>query len=79
MQGREAFIVVPEPTVLDELSGRTAVSAAQYRLPSMYQWKRYVEAGGLMSYGPSLPDWYRRFAHLCGSHPEGRQARRLTG
>jgi ABC-type uncharacterized transport system substrate-binding protein len=60
----EAFIVVPEPTVLDELSGRIAVLAAQYRLPSMYQWKRYVEAGGLMSYGPSLPDWYRRFAHF---------------
>ena len=64
--GAEAFIIVPEPTVLDPegLRGRIAVLAAQYRLPAMYQWKRFVEAGGLMSYGPSLPAWYRRFAYF---------------
>ena len=28
----------------------------------MYSWKMSVEAGGLMSYGPSLPDMYRRTA-----------------
>ena len=28
----------------------------------MYDWKMYVEAGGLMSYGPSLPDSHRRAA-----------------
>jgi putative tryptophan/tyrosine transport system substrate-binding protein len=29
--------------------------AAEYRLPTIYQWKEHAEAGGLMSYGPSLP------------------------
>jgi putative ABC transport system substrate-binding protein len=29
--------------------------AAEYRLPAIYQWREHVEAGGLMSYGPSLP------------------------
>jgi putative ABC transport system substrate-binding protein len=29
--------------------------AAEYRLPTIYQWREHAEAGGLMSYGPSLP------------------------
>jgi putative ABC transport system substrate-binding protein len=32
------------------------------RLPTMYLLGEYVEAGGLMSYGPSVPDLYRRAA-----------------
>jgi putative tryptophan/tyrosine transport system substrate-binding protein len=30
------------------------------RLPTMFAEKGYVEAGGLMSYGPNFPDLYRR-------------------
>ena len=37
-------------------------SPPRSRLPAMYDWKMYVEAGGLMSYGPSLPDMHRRAA-----------------
>jgi putative ABC transport system substrate-binding protein len=32
------------------------------RLPAIYPARVYVEAGGLMSYGPSLPDVWRRAA-----------------
>jgi putative ABC transport system substrate-binding protein len=32
------------------------------RLPTMFAEKGYVEAGGLMSYGPNFPDLYRRAA-----------------
>jgi putative ABC transport system substrate-binding protein len=35
---------------------------AKWRLPAMYQVKEYVEAGGLMSYGASLTDQFRRAA-----------------
>jgi putative tryptophan/tyrosine transport system substrate-binding protein len=38
--------------------------AAQHRLPGMYEGRQYVEAGGLMSYGPDLTDLYRRAAAL---------------
>ena len=34
----------------------------QHRLPTMLSSKLYVEAGGLMSYGPSLPGMFRRMA-----------------
>ena len=36
--------------------------AAKNRLPSMYQTKEYVTAGGLMSYGVNLPNMFRRAA-----------------
>jgi putative ABC transport system substrate-binding protein len=32
------------------------------RLPTVFGSREYVEAGGLMSYGPSFPDLYRRAA-----------------
>ena len=32
------------------------------RLPTMHGLREYVEAGGLMSYGPNFPDLFRRAA-----------------
>ena len=36
--------------------------AAKYRLPAIYNSREFVQAGGLMSYGPSWPDGFRRAA-----------------
>jgi len=36
--------------------------AAAERLPAVYWWREFVEAGGLMHYGPSLDEMYRRAA-----------------
>jgi putative ABC transport system substrate-binding protein len=36
--------------------------AADHRLPAIYVSKEYVDAGGLIAYGPSYPDLYRRAA-----------------
>jgi len=36
--------------------------AAKYRLPAMYERIDFVEAGGLMTYGPSLSEIFRRAA-----------------
>ena len=38
--------------------------STRHRLPTMYQWREYVEAGGLMSYGSSIGEVYRRVAAL---------------
>jgi putative ABC transport system substrate-binding protein len=36
--------------------------AAKARLAAMYDFREYADAGGLMSYGPSVPDMWRRAA-----------------
>jgi putative ABC transport system substrate-binding protein len=36
--------------------------AAKNRLPAVYSFRVYVEAGGLISYGPNIPDLSRRAA-----------------
>jgi putative ABC transport system substrate-binding protein len=38
------------------------VMAQAARLPTMYAFRDYVEAGGLMSYGPNYTDLFRRAA-----------------
>jgi putative ABC transport system substrate-binding protein len=42
--------------------GQIASFAQRNRLPSIYAGKEYVDAGGLMSYGPSASDMRRRAA-----------------
>jgi putative ABC transport system substrate-binding protein len=44
------------------------------RLPSMYVVRDYVDQGGLMSYGPSVPAMYRRAAYFVGKILRGAKA-----
>jgi putative ABC transport system substrate-binding protein len=57
----EALLVVPDST-LSLHRARLAELAATNRLPSMHGLREEVEAGGLMSYGPSLVATRRRAA-----------------
>jgi putative tryptophan/tyrosine transport system substrate-binding protein len=43
---------------------RTVAFALKNRLPSMYNRREAVDAGGLMSYGADLADSYRRVAYF---------------
>jgi len=36
--------------------------AAKHKLPAIYEWKPFVQGGGLISYGADVPDIYRRTA-----------------
>jgi putative tryptophan/tyrosine transport system substrate-binding protein len=59
--GADALLVLDDSLVLSSrLGGRLADLAATSRLPAMYEWREWVVAGGLMAYGPSLQDIYRR-------------------
>jgi putative ABC transport system substrate-binding protein len=40
--------------------------AVKHRLPTMAAFKEFPNAGGLMSYGPDLPDLYRKAAGYVG-------------
>jgi putative ABC transport system substrate-binding protein len=62
-EGVEALMVSADALLLDGLRGRIVALAATHRLPAMYPWKTFVDAGGLMSYGPSLPDLRQRAAY----------------
>jgi putative ABC transport system substrate-binding protein len=41
---------------------RELTLAARHRLPAVYPYRLFVTSGGLMSYGPSVVDQYRRAA-----------------
>jgi ABC-type uncharacterized transport system substrate-binding protein len=45
---------------------KVATIAARLDLPALYAWREFVDAGGLMSFGPNLPDMYRQVARLTG-------------
>jgi hypothetical protein len=40
--------------------------AAHYAVPTMHEWRESVVAGGLISYGPSLPGMYRQVGTYVG-------------
>src|SRR5712692_2544162 len=53
--------------------GQIASFAQKNRLPSIYAQREYVDAGGLMSYGPSTPDMHRRAATYVDKILKGRK------
>jgi putative ABC transport system substrate-binding protein len=57
----QAFILTANPVALS-YQGQLASFAQGNRLPSMYAQREFVNAGGLMSYGPSTPELFRRAA-----------------
>ena len=74
-QNVNGLLVFPEGVTLANRLGIVDF-AAKHRLPSMHGWKEYVEAGGLMSYGPNRDESYKRIAVyvdkiLKGAKPSG--------
>jgi hypothetical protein len=62
LKGRaEALYVVSDPLVISNRI-RFNTLALGARLPTVYSLRENVDAGGLMSYGPNLPDQFRRAA-----------------
>ena len=57
----DALIVFPHPVTFAHRQ-RIVDIAARNRLPGMYPWAEFAEAGGLMAYAASRPDMFRRSA-----------------
>jgi len=59
---RAGALIVDGSPFLFTHHNRVVDLAAKHRLPAMYTFRNYVVAGGLMSYGISLADLWRRAA-----------------
>jgi putative tryptophan/tyrosine transport system substrate-binding protein len=60
-EGARALMVLPDPMFVSQ-AGRIVALSAKSRLPAMYAHREFVDAGGLMFYGASLADMWRRAA-----------------
>ena len=63
--GAHALVVESDP-FFDSQRVQMIVRAARYAVPSVFGWREDVLSGGLMSYGPNLPDAYRQGGIYAG-------------
>jgi hypothetical protein len=62
LDGRPEAVVVGLEGLTQEHRKMIAELAAKHRLPTIYGGREFVEAGGLMFYGPSFANMYHRAA-----------------
>jgi putative ABC transport system substrate-binding protein len=71
-----AVFVIADP-MLFSVRQRISDLAIKHRLPSIHGPSEYVESGGLLSYGPSYPDLFRRAAVYVDKILKGARPRDL--
>jgi ABC-type uncharacterized transport system substrate-binding protein len=75
-QGTEALITLTDATLWNHRQ-RVVELAAQHQLPAMFPEREFAEAGGLMAYGPSVPDNFRQAATYVDKILKGAQPANL--
>jgi ABC-type uncharacterized transport system substrate-binding protein len=58
-QGRPRALLVGSDPFFNGRREQITALAARYRIPAVYEWREFAEAGGLMSYGTNLVEAYR--------------------
>jgi putative tryptophan/tyrosine transport system substrate-binding protein len=56
---RAAGLVIGTDALFSSRDEKLAALGLRYRIPTIYQWREFVAAGGLVSYGGSFADSYR--------------------
>lgn len=64
-QGVTGLIVASDPYFTSQ-RWRIVELAQRHRIPAIYQWRQFVEAGGLSSYGPNFNEAYRQAGIMTG-------------
>ena len=68
-----ALLVASDPA-LSVLREPLVTRSERYAIPTIYQWREFAAAGGLMSYGTDLPDAYRLAGIYAGRILKGAKA-----
>jgi ABC-type uncharacterized transport system substrate-binding protein len=71
-EGAGALEVMPSTTFASQMRQLVDL-AAKSRIPAIFPDERYAQAGGLLSYGPSFPEMYRRAATYVDKILKGRK------
>jgi putative tryptophan/tyrosine transport system substrate-binding protein len=58
----DGLLLLPDPHVFEPNRSSIVEAARERRIPAIYPWRQYVDQGGLMSYGTSIPAFHRRSA-----------------
>src|SRR5436189_268169 len=66
VQRRIGALIVSDP-LFDSRSEQIAALAARYAVPAIYIWRKYVDAGGLISYGAIFTTGYHQVGIYAGN------------
>jgi len=66
VEQRPDVLVVAADPFFNNRRHELVALAARHSIPAIYEWREFVEAGGLMSYGASLKDAYRQIGLYAG-------------
>jgi putative ABC transport system substrate-binding protein len=68
--GVQALLVTADP-FLNGQRERIVALAARHSMPAIYEARTFADDGGLMSYGPNIPDVYRQIGIYTGQILKG--------
>jgi putative tryptophan/tyrosine transport system substrate-binding protein len=64
MRAKVQGLFVGQSPLFNSARAQIAAIVEQLKLPAVYGFREFADAGGLMSYGPNLPDMYRQAARM---------------